>query len=67
MSSSRVKFIIIIIIIIIMLWFLLLLLLSILSQSLSFWHFSWTNDDPHRPGFKFQTTALSVLCVMFQV
>ena len=25
------------------------------------------NGDPHRPGFKFQTAALSILCVMFLV
>ena len=29
--------------------------------------FSWTNGDPHRSGFNFQTAVLSVLCVMFQV
>jgi hypothetical protein len=38
-----------------------------LSQAFSPRYFSWTNGDPHRSGFKFQTAVLSVLCVMFQI
>ena len=37
------------------------------SQTFSSWYFSWTNNDPHRSGFKFQTAVLSALCVMFLV
>ena len=38
------------------------------SQVFSPCYFSpWTNSDPHRPDFKFQTGVLSILCVMFQV
>ena len=47
---------------------LLLLCCCLLSQAFSSWYVSsWTNDDPHHSGFKFQTAVLSVLCVMFQV
>jgi len=38
-----------------------------LSQVSYLLYFSWTNGDPHRSGFKFQTAALSVLCVTFHV
>ena len=46
---------------------LLLLLFCLLSQAFSPCHFSSTSCDPHRSRFKFQTAALSILCVMFQV
>jgi len=39
----------------------------LLSQAFSSWYFSWTNGDPHRSGFNFQTAVLSVLRVMFQM
>ena len=44
---------------------LLLLFYCLLSQAFSPSYFSWTNGDPHRSGFKFQTAILPVLCVMF--
>jgi hypothetical protein len=32
------------------------------------WYFSsWTNGEPHHSGFKSQTAALSLWCVMFLV
>jgi len=40
---------------------------SLLSQAFPPCYFSWTNGDPHLSGFKFQTAALSVLCIMFPV
>jgi len=39
----------------------------LLSQTFSFWYFSWTIGDPHRSGLKLHTAVLYVLCVMFQV
>jgi hypothetical protein len=39
----------------------------LVSQAFSPWYLSWTNGDPHRSGFKFQTAVLSVSCVMFLV
>ena len=58
-TTFRPQIIIIIIIIILYGW--------LLSQAFSPRYFSWTNGDPHRSGFKFQTAVLSVLCAMFQV
>ena len=49
---------------------LLLLLLGcccVWSQAFSSWHFSWTNGEPHRPGFKFHNAVLPLRCVMFHV
>ena len=44
-----------------------LLLLSLVTGLFSLVLPSSTNGDPHRSGFKFQTAALSILCVMFHV
>jgi hypothetical protein len=35
-----------------------------LSQAFSPRYVSWTNDDPHRSGFKFQTAVLSVFIII---
>jgi hypothetical protein len=35
----------------------------LLSHNVSAWYFSWTNGDPYRSGFKFQTAVLSrIIC-----
>ena len=44
-----------------------IIMLSPVTGLFSLYFSSWTNGDPHRSGFKFQTAVLSVLCVMFQV
>jgi hypothetical protein len=39
-----------------------------LSQVFSLhWYFSWASGEPHHSGFKSQTVALSLWCVMFLV
>jgi hypothetical protein len=39
-----------------------------MSHAFSPWYISsWTNGDPYLSGFKFQTAALSMLCVMFPI
>ena len=46
----------------------LLLLCRLLSQAFPLpWHSTWTNSDPHRSDFKFQTAVPSVLRVTLQV